>query len=28
MNWAEWNKIFFKMIWKQFVMITVHEFAY
>ena len=27
-DWAEWNKIFIKLIWKQFVMIRVHEFAY
>ena len=28
MNDAEWNKIFIKIIWKQFVMIRVHEFSY
>ena len=28
MDWAEWNKIFIKMIWEQFVVIRVHEFAY
>jgi len=28
MNCADWNEIFIKVVWKQFVVIRVHEFAY
>jgi len=28
MNDADWNKIAIKMVWKQFVVIRVHEFTY
>jgi len=28
MNRADWNTIFIKVVWKQFVVMRVHGFAY
>jgi len=28
MNGADWNKLVIEMVWKQYVLIVVHEFTY
>jgi len=28
MNWADWNEILIKIVWKQFVVIRVHGFPF